>query len=216
MLFGQPLRSRPTVQRAAPGWFLATASRSIRAAPNSFTRSGRPTSRWAGCRAQSATPQKPLRADGAVTQNRRLDPLKRGDGPGWRSAGESRPPSVVVPAPDRIGSVRQRLARRAASVAHAARWRRLFSSWLISSTRALTGHRSGGQSQRDGVGRMPQHDTGGRTSRVRRANAVAGGAPVRRTAPQTGLVSLASRTVHASFLFARGFVFGSASPSGSA
>src|SRR5262249_57902748 len=39
---------------------------------------------------------------------------------GRRRAEESPPPSLVAPAPSRIGSVRQRLARRAASGDHAA------------------------------------------------------------------------------------------------
>src|SRR5262245_10478377 len=64
---------------------------------------------------RSAAPQKPLRADSTVTQNRRLDP-RRVTALGWRSGGGFEPPPVVVPADDRIGSVSRGLVGRAASV----------------------------------------------------------------------------------------------------
>src|SRR5262245_2997559 len=54
------------------GMVLATASRPVaQAAPNSLTGSGRRASRPAGCRARGAAPQKPLRADRTVTQDRK-------------------------------------------------------------------------------------------------------------------------------------------------
>lgn len=113
---------------------------------------------------------------------------RRGDGLDWRSGGGIETPDRRYPSPDRIGSVRHRLARRAASVARAAQSRRVNSSTLISS---VSHHRSpaGGQSKAHGVGRGPQHDARGRASRVGRADAVAGGAPVRRLAPRAGPVS---------------------------
>jgi len=47
-----------------------------RAASNRFPRSGPPAFRRGGCRALGATPPKPLRADGPVTQRGVLDPRR--------------------------------------------------------------------------------------------------------------------------------------------
>ena len=133
------------------------------------------------------TPQKPLRAGPAVTQNQRLDP-RRVTARRWRAGEESRPPSAgsSSSAPRRLSSYSTRSPGRLGRPRRRTQ-RRLFSSRLISSTG--TGHRPGGQSKRNGVGRVPQRDRGIESQKSVTRNAVAGSAPVRPIAPQAGPVS---------------------------
>jgi hypothetical protein len=141
------------------GMVLAPASRSVERHQTAF----RGPARWPSDQpavAREARRPRNLSVPARRSLNSHGSIPRRGDGPGGRSAGGSRPRSAVCPRPNRIGSVRHRLARRAASVARAARPRRVNSSTLIS---PLSHHRSpaGGQSTLHGVGRVPQHDARG-------------------------------------------------------
>jgi hypothetical protein len=117
--------------------------------------------------ATKATPQKPLRADEAVTQFPWLDPKRVTAGAGERLR-ESRPSSGVAPVPGRIGasSFSTRSSGRIGRMASLGSATRVLSQVDLASS---TGRRLGGQSKRDGVGRGPQRDQGGRASRDRRA-----------------------------------------------
>lgn len=127
-----------------------------RAAPNRLTRSVRRAFRTGDCRPPAATPQKPLRADAAVTQNRQLDPRRvtarrRRLGEGietlvWRLLPRVAASASLV-AHSLVGP------HRSQSVVGA---RRGISFGLKLSPAA--GRRPGGQSKRDGVGREPQRD----------------------------------------------------------
>jgi hypothetical protein len=193
------------------GMVLATVSRSVERHQTAF----RDRARWPSDqpavahearrpRNLSVPARRSLKTHGSIP--------RRGDGFGGRSGGGIETPGPsLVPTEDRIGSVRHRLARRAASVARAALEQRVFSSGLISPT---PDNRSParGPIHAHGVGRVPQHDTRGRASRVGRAKRGRRGAPVRRLAPRTGPVVHPSRSVHAFFLFAGVFDFTRLSP----
>jgi len=132
--------------------------------------------------------------------------IPRGGGdPGRRCAGELRPLSLVAPAPSRIGFVRQRLARRAAAVDHAAPRRRWNSTRLISPSPPVTGPGANPNAMGSGVCRSTTGEVEPQEPVVRSRSPMV--PQFGRTAPRAGPVVAhhPSRTVHAFFLFARGF-----------
>jgi hypothetical protein len=146
-------------------------SRSFRAAPNSLPRSGPSACRWSGCPPRRA-PQKPLRAGGAVTQCRAARSPEGVTASTGEAARESSPRPSLAPTEDRIGSVRHRLARRAASVAGTAPRRRLNSSKLISPTPPVTGPGANPSATGSGVCRSTTREVGPQGSVVQVAVAV--------------------------------------------
>jgi len=95
----------------------------------------------------------------------------------WRFGGGIETPDRRCSGSHRVGSVLTQLARRATRPttprSHGATRRRLSPRDGSRPSSRPTGHRSGGQSKRDGVGRGPQRDGRGRASQDRRASAVA-------------------------------------------
>jgi hypothetical protein len=112
---------------------------------------------------RDASETSPCRRDGQAKPTARPP---QGNGPRGPSARESRPRSAVLPHPIRVGAVLVRLVRRAASVYRAAvaRGDRAALDLVVVDVRRPAGHRPGGQSKRNGVGREPQHDGRGRAS----------------------------------------------------
>jgi len=199
---------------ATPGWF--GQRRRARFERHQTALRGPDARLWAKrLSRRSGTPQKPLRAGEAVTHYRRLDP-RRVTASG-RRRGESRLPPADGPARSRVGSVRQRLARRAASARRTAvaLGRCLFSSGLISRQHARLP--AGGQSLTDGVRRMPQRDAGG--LRLKRSLADRGRrvAPGSAAAPRAGPEFLGTHQgPFMAISFSWGFGLSGLTPSGTA